>query len=102
MKSAGIAAIILSTTSAGFILYDNSRRRLCVFRELVILCDALKRDFMCRRTPINELLGELITTSELRHLNFIKAHSDDGLKAADSPLKKAQNTELNMFLRSLG
>ena len=86
----------------GIIVYDNSRKRLCICRELIVLCDSLRRDFMYKSTPVNTLLFEILGSERLSHLGFIKSvNVTDGVPVT-SPLSDVANKELSGFLHSLG
>lgn len=90
--------MILSTCTVGVVMYDNSRKRLIVCREFVVLCDALIRDFMYRATPINLLVDTIVKDCQLTHI-------ESALQSGETqslPLTNSENKEVQSFLNSLG
>ena len=102
MKFAGLIAVIFATSAVGVSMYDSSKKRLSVCRELIIFCDCLRRDFMYRSTPVKLLVSEIISEQKLVHLSFIKPEFIGEDVKASSPLENAANKELSAFLSALG
>ncbi|MBQ9516772.1 MAG: hypothetical protein IJI47_02775 [Eubacterium sp.] len=102
MKFAGIITVLLSTCTVGAAMYENSKKRLVICREFVVLCDALKRDFMYRATPINLLIEQIVEECRLTHIKgFLQSYFASG-KAAELPMSNSQNKEVLSFLHALG
>ncbi len=93
---------MISTAGAGWALYDKSKRRMIICRQLVILCDVLIRDFMCRATPINLLLFETIETYDLHELSFIKEENIISDVPVRTSLPAGVDKEVSSFFSSLG
>ncbi len=60
------------------------------------------RDLMYKATPINTLVEQIITDSQLTHLKFINRECITDIAPVASPLSSAANKELSHFLHSLG
>lgn len=83
-------------------MYENSRKRLLICREFIVLCDALKRDFMYRATPINLLIESVIEEAKLSHIKCaVQSVMSDG-KMPELQLSNSENKEVFSFLNSLG
>ena len=93
---------MLSTMGAGWAMYDASRKRLVICRQLVVLCDALKRDLMYRSTPLKELLLDTIDTYKLHALSFINSENITSNVMVKTSLSAGVNKEISSFLSSLG
>ena len=94
--------MVTATCLIGFIMYDNSRKKVAVCRELIAFCDCLRRDFMYKATPIGELVSDIVSSSELKEIKFINSDSITECKTVVSPLSADADRELNSFLHSLG
>ncbi|MBQ8076954.1 MAG: stage III sporulation protein AB [Eubacterium sp.] len=102
MKFAGLITVIISTCTVGVTMYDNSRKRLLICRELVLFCNSLKRDFMYRATPINLLIEQVIDDSNLIHIKRFVQTVLSGEKPPMFPLTNSENKEVVSFLNALG
>lgn len=102
MKFAGLITVILATSAAGFSMYQNSKLRLEICRELIVLCDCLRRDMMYKSTPVKELVADVIESQNLTHLGFINPEKICDENYIYSPLQSTANKELSAFLSSLG
>ncbi len=69
-------------------------------REILLLCDCIRRDFMYRMTPLHELLLQSVESQHLTHLDFLLQYGEGDF--VHTALPQEANGELNSFLASLG
>jgi len=94
--------VMLATSTVGYSMYESSKKRLVIYRELIVLCGCLKRDFLYRATPILPLIDQTVERYKLTHLSFINSDVLKDGRNINSPLSSAVNKELNNFVHSLG
>ena len=94
--------LIVSSTSLGLLLSENSKKKVTVCSELVSFCDLLLLDLDYRITPAKELLENTLKNENLSHLNFISGSNLIEKKNIVSCLSKSENEDIAAFLYSLG
>ncbi len=90
--------LVLSTTAAGVYVSDKAREKVLICKELLQLCDLLALDIGYRNTP----LGELISGLPFKRLGFLTIEKIKSRGKMDLPFTEDENSELALFLYSLG
>lgn len=93
---------MISSTMLGYLLSDNSKKKVKICEELILLCDLLSAEIAFLKTPAVELLESALSSGEMSSLGFISPDCVKRRSVLKSPLSNEENERLSQLLFSLG